>query len=186
MDFESHHPRKLPECLGRTEEAGGLQAIGISGQIGKAFEDAAKRLPDPPADCARERVMRVTFRCIAVAFGDGHTSPAQQSCHQVPSRRHRDGLVGPTARRHEVTFRQRNFDGVEGTLHDGHLGLGHSNVLRGPLARVTCSADVARGKGRHRRRRVAHSLEDLIHARRRLECLVGRGARRVDVTLVCQ
>jgi hypothetical protein len=43
MDLEPHHPLALPERLGRSENAGGLLTVGISGEIGKALEDAGKR-----------------------------------------------------------------------------------------------------------------------------------------------
>ena len=39
----------------------------------------------------------------------------------------------------------------ECALRRGHWGLGHIDVLPGPLARVMGGADVARGQRRHRR-----------------------------------
>ena len=115
------HP--LPDAVSRTQQTCRMLVIAVVGrQAAKAFEGVGHPRVRLGAGGDHQRFVGVALGLFGLALCDRHKGPRGPREQLVPTRNHRDNVVGPSAGGDQITIRECGLGHRGGALDEQFTG----------------------------------------------------------------
>ena len=179
-NLEANRPHALPECLGNTEEPGGIPVTAFdSGYVGQRLKDVWDQDITAEGGGDAERFASVAFGVFQRAPCDLDARTGCQRRRQIDATLRSDGLVNQPTGFGQITTLQGGLSRPDGD-YPGHHGLSES---RRGFTRLPRRDGVAGGQARGRDHPVAMKVEVLDIFGRAVQRLACRRPRADHVTV---